>query len=226
VRWRHPQRGVVLPAEFIPAAEKNGLIVPLGRWVLQEACRQARAWRDAGLPRIVMGINLSALQFKTPMELEQDIKSALKENRLAPELLELELTETVLMEASQEHSEALLRLRKLGLRLAIDDFGTGYSSLDYLRRYPVDRIKIAQNFIFDLLVVPGDAAIVKATIGLARELGINVIAEGVENEAQLQLLRSWGCREAQGYYFAKPLGADEAAAMLRRGIGSVVKTGA
>jgi len=134
-----------------------------------------------------------------------------------PELLELELTESVLMEASHEHGDALIRLRKLGLRLAIDDFGTGYSSLDYLRRFPVDRIKIAQNFIAELLIVPGDAAIVKATIGLARELGINIIAEGVETEEQLNLLRSWGCREVQGYYFSKPLLPSDATAVLRRG---------
>jgi len=218
VRWRHPQRGIVSPAEFIPAAEKNGLIVPLGRWVLHEACRQARAWREAGLRPVVMAVNLSALQFKTPKELERDIAAALAQNVMAPDLLELELTETVLMEASREHGDALARLRKLGVRLAIDDFGTGYSSLDYLRRFPADRIKIAQNFIRDLLVTPGDAAIVKATIGLARELDINVIAEGVETEEQLKLLRSWGCREAQGYYFARPVEADAAAELLRSGI--------
>lgn len=211
VRWRHPERGVVCPAEFIAAAEKNGLIVPLGRWVLKTACRQARAWREAGAAAVTMGVNLSALQFKTPLELEKDIAAALAESGLPPQLLELELTESVLMKASREHSDVLLRLRKRGLRLAIDDFGTGFSSLDYLRRFPVDRIKIAQVFIIDLVTAAGDAAIVKAAIGLARELGISVIAEGVETEAQLRLLQAWGCREVQGYYFSKPL---EAEAML------------
>jgi diguanylate cyclase (GGDEF)-like protein/PAS domain S-box-containing protein len=217
VRWRHPERGIVPPAEFIPAAEKNGLIVPLGRWVLREACRQAKAWREAGIPPAVMGVNLSALQFKTPRELEQCIADALAENELPPNLLELELTESVLMKASHEHNDVLLRLRQRGLRLAIDDFGTGFSSLDYLRRFPVDRIKIAQVFIIDLVTAAGDAAIVKAAIGLARELGINIIAEGVETAAQLRLLQSWGCREVQGYYFAKPLTADEIAPLLRAG---------
>jgi diguanylate cyclase (GGDEF)-like protein/PAS domain S-box-containing protein len=217
VRWRHPERGIVGPDEFIGAAEKNGLIVPLGRWVLHTACRQAKAWREAGAPPVTVGVNLSALQFKTPLELEKDIATALAENAVPPHLLELELTESVLMKASREHNDVLLRLRKLGLRLAIDDFGTGFSSLDYLRRFPVDRIKIAQVFIIDLVTAAGDAAIVKAAIGLARELGINVIAEGVETEAQLRLLQAWGCREVQGYYFSKPLEADAVLLLLQSG---------
>ena len=217
VRWRHPERGIVAPDEFIAAAEKNGLIVPLGRWVLQTACRQAKAWREAGVPPVTMGVNLSALQFKTPLELERDIAAGLAETGLPPQMLELELTESVLMKASREHNDVLLRLRRQGLRLAIDDFGTGFSSLDYLRRFPVDRIKIAQVFIIDLVTAAGDAAIVKAAIGLARELGISVIAEGVENEAQLRLLQAWGCREVQGYYFSKPLEAEALLPALRGG---------
>jgi diguanylate cyclase (GGDEF)-like protein/PAS domain S-box-containing protein len=217
VRWRRPEGVIVPPDEFIGAAEKNGLIVPLGRWVLHEACRQAKVWREAGAPPVTVGVNLSALQFKTPLELEKDIAAALAENAMPPQMLELELTESVLMKAAREHNDVLLRLRKQGLRLAIDDFGTGFSSLDYLRRFPADRIKIAQVFIIDLVTAAGDAAIVKAAIGLARELGISVIAEGVETEAQLRLLQAWGCREVQGYYFSKPVDADAVLPLLRSG---------
>ncbi|MCW5774337.1 MAG: EAL domain-containing protein, partial [Rhodospirillaceae bacterium] len=217
VRWRHPRRGVISPDKFVPVAETSGLIVPLGRWVLGEVCRTAKGWKDAGILPAVFSVNVSALQFKTPGELEHDIATALAENGLAPQNLELELTETVLMDASREHNDALLALRASGIRLAIDDFGTGYSSLDYLRQYPVDRIKIAQVFIADLLQSQGDVAIVKAAISLARELGINIIAEGVETLEQLSLLQDWGCREVQGYFFAKPLTPDELIPILRRG---------
>ncbi len=217
VRWRRQDGTIMTPDEFIGAAEKNGLIVPLGRWVLHAACRQAKAWREAGVPPVTMGVNLSALQFKVPLELEKDIAAALAENGVPPHLLELELTESVLMKASREHNDVLMRLRRHGLRLAIDDFGTGFSSLDYLRRFPVDRIKIAQVFIIDLVTAAGDAAIVKAAIGLARELGISVIAEGVETEAQLRLLQAWGCREVQGYFFGRPVAAEVLLPFLRGG---------
>jgi diguanylate cyclase (GGDEF)-like protein/PAS domain S-box-containing protein len=217
VRWRHPQRGIVPPADFVPVAERNGLIVALGHWVLWEACRQAKAWRDAGIPPVIMAVNVSSLQFKTPVALEKDIHRALAEFGLPAEMLELELTETALMDASLHHSDVLERLQGLGLRLAIDDFGTGYSSLDYLRRFPFDRIKIAQNFIFDLGVVPGNAVIVRAAIGLARELGIAVLAEGVETEGQLKLLQEWGCCDVQGFYFSQPLGPENIEPLLRSG---------
>ena len=150
VRWRHPTLGVLGPGKFIPAAERHGLIVPLGRWVMDEACRQTRRWLDAGIAPPLIAINLSAIQFKMPLELEKDIAATVAEIGLPPQLLELELTESVLMEASRDHNDVLLRLRKKGHRIAIDDFGSGYSSLDYLRRYPVDRIKIAQTFIADI----------------------------------------------------------------------------
>jgi diguanylate cyclase (GGDEF)-like protein/PAS domain S-box-containing protein len=217
VRWRHPIRGLIPPDQFIPLAEKVGIVAKLGHWVLWTACRQAKSWIDAGITPVRMGVNLSALQFKTPLTLEKDIMTALAETGLPPRWLELELTETILMETSHEHSDLLSRLRQSGITIAIDDFGTGYSSLDYLRRFPVDRIKIAQNFVANLETAPGDVAIVKATIGLARELGIAIIAEGVETQAQLELLESWGCGEAQGYYFAKPLAVNEITAMLRNG---------
>jgi diguanylate cyclase (GGDEF)-like protein/PAS domain S-box-containing protein len=217
VRWRHPTRGVLGPGVFIPAAEKSGLIATLGHWVLSEACRQAKIWLDAGIAPDVIAVNLSAVQFKRSFELEKHITSILAETGLPVTKLELELTETVLMAASQERNDVLERLRETGVRIAIDDFGVGYSSLDYLRRFPVDRIKIAQDFVEHIAALSGSAAIVRATIGLARELGINVIAEGVETIEQLALLKTWGCREAQGFYFAKPLAPDDITPLLRRG---------
>jgi diguanylate cyclase (GGDEF)-like protein/PAS domain S-box-containing protein len=217
LRWRHPRRGIVSPGEFIPVAERNGLIGVLGHFALREACRQARTWREAGIPPVKMAVNVSALQFKTPLALENDIRQALADFDMPAEQLELELTESALMDTSRRHNDVLEHLRALGLRLAIDDFGTGYSSLDYLRRFPVDRIKIAQNFIIDLGVTPGNAVIVRAAIGLARELGIAVLAEGVETEAQLRLLRQWGCSAVQGYYFSQPLSAAAVEPLLRRG---------
>ncbi len=168
IRWRHPTLGTVGPNRFIPEAEWNGLIVPLGRWVVREACRQAKWWLDAGLELPPIAVNLSAVQFKRPLELERDIVANLAEFAVSPQLLELELTESVLMEASRDHNDVLLRLRKAGHRIAVDDFGSGYSSLDYLRCHPVDRIKIAQTFIKDLGVEPGNDAIVRAALGLAR----------------------------------------------------------
>ena len=216
-RWRHPRRGMIPPADFIPVAERNGQIVALGHWVLWEACRQAKAWRDAGIEPVVMAVNVSSLQFKSPGVLEKDIKQALAEFALPAGMLELELTETALMDASLHHNDVLQRLRNLGLRLAIDDFGTGYSSLDYLRRFPFDRIKIAQNFILDLGVVPGNAVIVRAAIGLARELGIAIMAEGVETEAQSKLLQQWGCHDVQGFYFARSMVPQDIEPLLRKG---------
>jgi diguanylate cyclase (GGDEF)-like protein/PAS domain S-box-containing protein len=217
VRWRHPTRGVLGPNQFIPIAEKSGLIATLGHWVMREACRQTKAWAAAGHAPEVIAVNLSGVQFKRAFELEREIAVILAETGLPARQLELELTETVLMEASREHSDVLDRLREKGVRLAIDDFGVGYSSLDYLRRFPADRIKIAQPFVAQIATEAGSAAIVKATIGLARELGIMVIAEGVETFAQLDLLRAWGCREGQGYYMARPLAVEDVTPLLKRG---------
>jgi diguanylate cyclase (GGDEF)-like protein/PAS domain S-box-containing protein len=220
-RWHHPTRGMVPPAEFIAAAERNGLIVALGHWVLWEACHQGAKWHAAGIAPAIMSVNLSAMQFKSPLELEKDIAGALAASGLPPPVLELEITESALMDASRDNNNVLERLRESGVRLALDDFGTGYSSLDYLRRFPMDRIKIAQNFVLDL-DRPGSAAVVRATIGLARELGIDVIAEGVETEMQLRLLQSWGCLEVQGYYFAKPKLPDALEPLLR--VGRIIPT--
>jgi diguanylate cyclase (GGDEF)-like protein/PAS domain S-box-containing protein len=213
-RWRHPQRGVLSPALFIPIAEQTGAIGKLGQWVLATAAAQARAWLDAGAPPIRVGVNVSSLQLQAEEAFEAEIDAVLAENRLDPASLELELTETVLMSAYREREGLLPRLRERGLTIAIDDFGTGYCSLDYLRRFPIDRIKIAQNFVRDLEATNGDAAIVKAAIGLGRDLGMSVIAEGVEGKRQLSLLEAWGCTEAQGYYFAKPMAAAEITPMV------------
>lgn len=215
-RWRHPRRGVLSPGDFIPVAETTGLIVPIDRWAKREACRQGKAWLDDGIPPIIISVNVSGAQFKRALELEKDVAVVLAGSGLPPQLLELELTETVLMEASREHNDVLVRLRQSGVRLAIDDFGTGYSSLDYLRRFPVDRVKVAQEFVRLIASDPGSAAIVKATIGLARELGMVAIAEGVETVEQFDLLKAWGCRQMQGYYFARPLAPEDLSTLLRR----------
>jgi EAL domain-containing protein (putative c-di-GMP-specific phosphodiesterase class I) len=197
-------------------AENSGLIVPLGRWVLREACRQGKEWLDAnGLP-VSIAVNVSAWQFKMAHELERDVASSLASSGFPPESLELEITETGLMEASREHRDSLLRLRKTGIRFAIDDFGTGYSSLDYLRRYPADRVKIAQEFVKTISVDAESAAIVRAIIGLSQDLGMVAIAEGVETSEQLELLKAWGCCEAQGYYFALPLPPEEIWPLLQK----------
>jgi diguanylate cyclase (GGDEF)-like protein/PAS domain S-box-containing protein len=219
-RWHHPTRGVVSPGEFIPAAEKSGLIAPLGHWVLREACRQMKEWLDADLAPPLVGVNLSALQFKAPLDLENDIAAILAEMALPPQRLELELTESALMEASREHNDVLLRLRKTGIQIAIDDFGNGYSSLAYLSRFPVDRIKIAQNFLLDLPAMPRNRAIVRAAIRLAHELDLLIVVEGVETAAQLNLIRSWSAHQVQGFYFSRPLSASEMTALL--GVGKIV----
>lgn len=205
-RWRHPKKsGLIPPARFIPLAEQSGLIVALGHWVLREACRQMKEWLDAGVAPVQISVNVSGLQFKTPLELEGDIASVLADTGLPARHLELELTESVLMDASDKQQEVLLRLRKAGLRIAIDDFGNGYSSLNYLARFAVDRIKIAQNFVSRLADAPRNAVIVRTSIGLAHELNLDVVIEGVETAEQLERVRSWGGRIVQGYYFSRPL---------------------
>jgi diguanylate cyclase (GGDEF)-like protein/PAS domain S-box-containing protein len=215
VRWLHPKRGVLGPGLFVPIAEQTGVIGKLGQWVLWTACEQARAWLDAGAPAMRVSVNVSSLQLQAAFAFEADIDAALARYRLDPAMLELELTETVLMSAFKEHDGVLERLRERGVTIAIDDFGTGYCSLDYLRRFPIDRIKIAQNFVCDLEETTGDAAIVRATIGLARDLGMEVIAEGVERRRQLELLEAWGCTEVQGYYFARPMAPEQITELLR-----------
>ncbi|MBR1157126.1 bifunctional diguanylate cyclase/phosphodiesterase [Bradyrhizobium sp. JYMT SZCCT0428] len=216
VRWNHPQRGSISPAVFIPVAEKTGSIVDLGKWVFDEACRQTRVWQDEGIDVPTVAVNLSAIQCKRP-ELELDIVASLKRWNIAPDRIELELTESVLMEATEHHRNIITRLRALGLRLAIDDFGTGYSSLNYLTNFPVDRIKIAQELIFKCTTEIRCAAVVRAAIRLAEELDTEVLAEGVENSEQARFLSSAGCKSAQGYFFSRPVDAAQAATLLRAG---------
>ncbi len=209
LRWEHPEFGLVPPARFIPVAEESGLIVPIGAWVIEEACRQAMVWRRAGLPDLVMAVNLSAAQFRRN-GIEETVAQALQRSGLVPALLELELTESILLQDVEQVLATVQRLKQLGVQLAIDDFGTGYSSLSYLKRFDIDKLKIDQSFIRDLASDPDDAAIVRAIIQMAHSLGLRAIAEGVETAELLQQLRGFGCDEAQGYHYARPMPAAQA----------------
>jgi diguanylate cyclase (GGDEF)-like protein len=217
VRWQHPTRGLVPPLSFIPLAEETGLILPLGRWVLETACRQARAWHDE-MPgsQLVMSVNLSARQFTQPDLIDQ-IAAILAETGLPAHLLELEITETVLMDQSEAGTRALRALRELGVQLVLDDFGTGYSSLAYLRHLPLDTIKIDRSFVNGLEDDDANLPIVQAVIALAHGLGIGVVAEGIETAAQLDRLRTLVCDRGQGYFYARPQPPEELAAMLAKG---------
>ena len=217
IRWRHPTRGILQPEAFIEAAETTGVITQLGHFVLWATCRQAVAWRDAGLEIPRISINVSALQFKGSTALEADIMAALAETGLPPSMLELELTESALISTSQGHSDMLRRLKDRGVKLAIDDFGTGYSSFEYLRRFPANHIKIAQSFTKNIETKTSDASIVRAIIGLANELNITPIAEGIETRAQMDLIASWGCSQMQGYYFSRPVPPEEITTLLQSG---------
>ncbi|MBI1207271.1 MAG: EAL domain-containing protein [Azospirillum sp.] len=208
IRWNHPERGLVGPGDFIPVAEATGMIVPIGAWVLGEACRQAVAWREQGRPGIFVSVNLSAIQFKRG-DLESTVAQALAESGLPPQLLELELTETILMSDIALGQEIIGRLKAMGVSIAIDDFGTGYSSLSYLRQLHVDKLKIDQSFIKEMCSNRSDAAIVCAIVLMARSIGLSTIAEGVEDEQVLDLLRLCRCDQAQGFHIARPLPAEE-----------------
>jgi diguanylate cyclase (GGDEF)-like protein/PAS domain S-box-containing protein len=213
VRWNHPTRGLVPPDEFIPLSEECGLIVPIGRWVLNEACRQLSLWRESG--RIVppVAVNLSARQF-ADSNLIGDFSAALSQWQVPPALLEVELTESVIMADPDRANEVLQYLHGLGVRISIDDFGTGYSSLSYLKRFPADTVKIDRSFVCGLPNDHDDAAIAQAVIAMAHSLGLKVLAEGVETSAQLDVLRRLGCDEAQGFLLGRPLPAGETAALL------------
>jgi diguanylate cyclase (GGDEF)-like protein len=217
LRWNNPKRGSVAPSIFIPIAERTGLILLLGQWVLDAACRQLSLWQDQGIAPKVMAVNCSAVQFKGSSDLEHDVAASLGKWDIAPGKIELELTETVLMEVTQEHSDRFDRLRKLGIRIAIDDFGTGYSSLNYLTTYPVHRLKIAQQLVSGVATESRSATVVRTAIRLAHELGIEIIAEGIETEAQVKFLVSAGCKQGQGYYFGQPVNAACATELLRMG---------
>lgn len=221
VRWQDPEAGLVSPARFIPVAEDTGLILPLGAWVLEEACRQNRAWQDAGMPAVPVAVNISALQFRQ-VQFADVVAGVLAASGLAPECLELELTESVMMDAAERNVAVLDGLRQMGVRVSVDDFGTGYSSLAYLKRLPIDKLKIDQAFVRDIASDPDDASIVGAIIGLAHNLRLEVIAEGVENEAQLDFLQHGGCDQVQGYLFSPPLPPAAFEALWRRSLGCSV----
>ena len=217
IRWQHPQRGLLLPAQFVPIAEDCGLILPIGRWVLREACLQARTWLQAGLPPITIAVNTSALEFRAKDFLE-NIRATLAETGLEPRYLELELTESVLMRDAESSDSVLHALADLGVKLAVDDFGTGYSSLSYLRQFPIDTLKIDQSFVNQMTSNPDDATIVSAVIGMGKSLRQRVIAEGVETPEQYAFLLAQQCDEGQGYYFGRPVVAEALATLLQTGV--------
>jgi len=210
IRWRHPEHGLLEPAEFIPFAESRGLIIPIGQWVLAEACRQNRAWQQQGAPAVPVAVNVSAVQFRRG-HLVAEVGHILSQTGLDGRYLELELTESVLMDQAAA-ADTLEGLRNLGLSLAIDDFGTGYSSMSYLKRYAIDKLKIDRSFVTDLLTDPDDVAITRAIISMGKALNLTLIAEGVEKKEQLELLREFGCDQYQGYLTSLPLPAGEFAA--------------
>ncbi len=213
LRWRSPVKGLVAPDDFIPALEATGMIVPVGTWVLQEACAQARRWHDSGLGTPTIAVNLSARQMQDAA-LCDTVREALASSGLAARYLEIELTETHLMRDAESIIAILSRLKLMGLRLSVDDFGTGYSSLAYLKRFPLDTLKIDRAFVQDILVDANDLSITRAIITLAHSLDLTVVAEGVENEEQLELLRANRCDEVQGYYFSKAVCAEQATQLL------------
>lgn len=219
IRWRHPELGLVMPADFIPFAEQSGAIVEIGAWVLREACRQNAVWRAQGLPPVRVSVNLSARQF-ADKSLRLTIIDALRQSGLPGNLLELELTESMVMRDAEQASNWLSRLKRTGVRLAIDDFGTGYSSLAYLSRFPIDTVKIDRSFVRYVPESRSDTQITSAVIGLGHRLGLEVVAEGVENEAQLEFLRREGCDEVQGYYFSHPLPPAKITAFLASRMGN------
>src|SRR5690606_29720269 len=216
VRWRHPERGVVMPGEFVPVLEETGLIVPVGETVLRRACEDIKRWAAAGLPETPVAVNLSARQFRQ-QSLDEHILELVREAGVDPRLIELEITESQLMQDPEHAARVLRALSEAGISVAIDDFGTGYSSLSYLTRFPVSALKIDRSFVADVLEDHADAAIVRAIIDMAHTLGFIVVAEGVETDSQAVLLRSLGCEQAQGYFFARPMPAAQFRALLAAG---------
>jgi diguanylate cyclase (GGDEF)-like protein len=217
LRWTHPTRGAIAPLHFIPVAEDCGLIVPIGAWVLREACAQAQAWIDAGLPAMTMAVNISAVEFRSH-DFLSNLFAVLQETRLDPRLLEVELTESLLMTNAESATSILQALRASGIQVAIDDFGTGFSSLGYLRKFPLDALKIDQSFVGQITATEENTAIVTAIISMARSLKLRIIAEGVENVEHVAFLQAHQCDEAQGYYFSRPVPSDQFAKLLETGI--------
>jgi diguanylate cyclase (GGDEF)-like protein len=217
IRWLHPQRGLLYPEKFVPLAEECGLILGIGQWVLLEACKQARAWRDGGLGIVPVSVNVSTTEFGAK-DFLSGVRAVLIATGVEPENLELELTESVLMHDADAAVVTLINLKTMGVRVAIDDFGTGYSSFAYLRRFPSDALKLHQSFVQEVTADPRDAAIVSAMINIGTSLKQRIIAEGVETSAQLEFLRRNGCGEGQGFYFSRPVVAERVANLLKVGI--------
>jgi EAL domain-containing protein (putative c-di-GMP-specific phosphodiesterase class I) len=215
IRWPHPEKGFVPPGVFIPIAEERGLISPIGEWVVREATRQLARWANTPLSGLSIAVNLSSIQFHQS-DFVESIARAIQDNGVEASRLELELTESIVMRDAQSTILILKRLHEMGFLISIDDFGTGYSSLNYLRRFPIHKIKVDQSFVREMVEDPDTASIVSGIIGLAKSLKLKVIAEGVENDAQLGLLREQGCHEAQGFLFSKALPAPEFEAFVQR----------
>ncbi len=221
IRWRQPDRGLVPPSQFVPIAEDCGLILHIGRWVLREACRQARAWQDAGLPTVPVAVNVSAVEFRDKGFVE-GVRAILSETGLEARYLDLELTEGVLMEDGESTAAVLRTLKMMGVHLAVDDFGTGYSSLSYLRQFPIDVLKIDKSFVHQISGDPNDSAIVSAVIDMGKNLKQRVVAEGIETQEQLAFLQARHCAEGQGYLFSRPLAAAQFAHIVQLGIAETV----
>jgi diguanylate cyclase (GGDEF)-like protein len=217
IRWQHQDRGLVPPLQFVPVAEDSGLILPIGRWVLREACRQARAWQDAGLPPLPMAVNVSAAEFRQS-DFVENVRTILRETGLAERYLELELTESVLMEDAKFTGSVLQKLKEMGIRLAVDDFGTGYSSLSYLREFPIDILKIDRSFVNQITSDSGDSTIVNAIVSMGKSLKHLVVAEGIETNEQRAYLQARHCEQGQGYLFSRPLPAAQFAHLLQMGL--------
>lgn len=217
IRWNHPTLGMVSPGEFIPIAEETGLIIDIGEWVMKTACVQAKSWIDQGLPPCRMSINLSSVQFKRSA-LTETIKDIIEETGLPPQYLELELTESSVMTDVEQNILRLRQLKQMGIKIAIDDFGTGYSSLSYLKKFPIDTLKIDRSFVADLADNKEDEAIVKAIMALANTMNLGVIAEGVESQKQLAILKQYECELIQGYLFSRPLNKEDISVLLKNGL--------
>jgi predicted signal transduction protein with EAL and GGDEF domain len=213
IRWRHPAMGLVMPAKFIPIAEESGMIVAIGEWVLRTACMKNRQWQKAGLQTVPVAVNLSALQFMQK-DLVEIVSDTVLQTGLEPCRLELEITESSIIQNAEAAINTLKELKAMGVSLSIDDFGTGYSNLGYLKKFPIDKLKVDQSFVRDIVNDPDDAAIVRAIINLAKSLQLRVMAEGVETKEQLDFLSAHGCDEVQGYYFSRPVPEEEFRAML------------
>lgn len=221
IRWQHPDRGLIPPAQFGPVAEDSGLILPIGRWVLREAYRQARTWQDAGLLPVSMAVNVCAAEFRQK-DFFESVRTVLQETGLEARYLELELTESVLMNDAKFTTSVLQKLKGMGIHIAVDDFGTGYSSLSYLRQFPIDILKSDRSFVNQITSDSGDSTIVDAIVSMGRSLKLLVVAEGIETNEQRTYLLAHHCQQGQGYLFSRPLPAAQFAVLLQAGLTGVL----